>query len=79
MGFLFCSPTAAKIVHETPVAVRRFGRRWAMVMVVSSEALPPGTAPAVVVMTGDPPPSNNSARVILVRWVNGASSSGNSG
>jgi hypothetical protein len=45
-------------------------------MVVSGEALAPGMALSAVVMTGGSPPRNNSAREVLVRQVNGASSSG---
>jgi hypothetical protein len=60
-GFPFCSPTTAESIYERPMAVTRFSRRWAMVMVVFSEALALGTAPMTI---AGPPPSNNSAQEV---------------
>jgi hypothetical protein len=56
------------MVHERPVAVTQFGRWWATMTAVFSEALAPGTAPAAAVAIDGPPPSNNSAQEVLVRW-----------
>jgi hypothetical protein len=59
---LFCSPSVAAMVHERLAMAARFGRWLVAVMVATGEALAPGMAPAVTVMTGGPPPSNNSAQ-----------------
>jgi hypothetical protein len=57
----------------------RFSRHLVMVRAASSEALVPVMASAVAAAMGGPPPSNNLAQEVLVRWVDGASSSGNGG
>jgi hypothetical protein len=59
-----------------------FGWYWATVRVDFGEALVLVMAPVAVATataTGGPPPSNNSAREVLVRRVDGASSSCNGG
>jgi hypothetical protein len=57
--------------------VTQFGQWWATVMAVSGEALALGMAPVVVVATDGPPLSKNSAREVLVRRLDGVSSSNN--
>jgi hypothetical protein len=66
-------------VHERPVAVTWFSRRWVTMTVVSGEAPTLGMASAMAVMTGAPPPSSSSTQEALVQWVNGTSLGGNGG
>jgi hypothetical protein len=69
----------AKMVHERPAAVTRFGRQLMMVKAVSDEALAPAMVLTAVLDTGGPPPSSNSEREALVQWVDAASFGGNGG